>query len=116
MEMLNREEILSKKDLKKEKVFVEEWGGDVIVSEMSGAERDAWEQWMSRKKKGEIVQNIRARLVVASVVDANGNRIFADEHIEKVGELSSNALEKVCEVADRLNGLTDAALQEAKGN
>lgn len=116
---LNRDQILEASDLKTEIVAVPEWGGDVIVSGMSGATRDAWEQSLvitNGKKTGVNMENMRARLVVATVVDESGNRLFSEQDIKQLGAKSGAALERVCKVAQRLNGLTDTDLEDAKGN
>ena len=115
--MLNREEITaSNKNLKRETVFVEEWGGDVIVSEMNGTARDAWEQSLSARGEGQVLENPRARLVVATLLDESGKRIFSDSDVDLVGTLSCFALDKVCSVAQRLNKLRAEDVEEAKGN
>ena len=112
--MLSREEILSKKDLKKEKVTVPEWGGDVFVSEMTGEARDSFEQSLIAKDK--TLKNIRARLVCSTLVDENSNRLFSDDDVEVVGKLSAAVLDKLCKVSQNLNGLTSEDLKEAEGN
>jgi hypothetical protein len=114
--MLTREKILSETDLKKETVTVKEWGGDVIVSEMSGATRDSWEQAIREKDASGRIVSPRAKLIVFTVVDEKGNRIFKDDDIEGIGKLSSEALEKVCAVAMRLNGLGADEINKAKKN
>lgn len=114
--MLTREEILSKTDLKKEVVNVPEWGGDVFVSEMSGATRDRWEQGLQeRNSKGKLIAS-RAKLVVATVVDENGNPMFEEKDIEELGKLSAVSLENICDVALRINKLMTDDLENAKKN
>ena len=114
--MLKREEILSQVSLKKETVMIEAWGGEVIVSEMSGAMRDAWEQAITQKDPTGRLISPRAKLVLYSVVDENGIRIFKDDDLEALGKLSSPALEKICEVATRLNGLGSGDVEKSKKN
>ena len=114
--MLNREEILSKVSLKKETVLVEEWGGEVLVSEMSGASRDAWEQAIREKDANGGLVSPRAKLVAHTVVDDNGERLFQDEDLKTIGKLSSSALERVCDVAMRLNGLGSEEITKSKKN
>lgn len=117
--MLNRDQILEAADLTTEVVAVPEWGGEVIVSAMTGAARDAWEQSLVVAVGGKAranMENIRARLVVATVVDESGNRLFADADVVALGRKSSAALERVCKAAQRLNGLTKADVESLKGN
>jgi hypothetical protein len=117
--MLSRDAILAASDIKTEAVQVPEWGGAVLVGTMSGAARDSWEQSLLTRKNGKTeanLQNVRARLVAACVVDEKGARIFKDADIEALGNKSSAALERVCKIAQRLNGLGDADLDDLKGN
>jgi hypothetical protein len=117
--LLTREAILSASDIKTERVAVPEWGGDVLVGTMSGEARDQWEQSLIVRKAGKTepsLENIRARLVAATVVDENGARLFTAEDVVALGNKSSAALERVCKVAQQLNGLGDADLEELKGN
>lgn len=114
--MLSRDEILSKTKLKTQVVNVKEWGGDVIVSEMSGAQRDAWEQALQdRDGKGRLVSP-RAKLVVATVVNEAGECLFTDKDVEQIGKLSASSLIAICNVAQKLNKLMAEDLEEAAKN
>jgi hypothetical protein len=116
---LNRDQILEVSDIKSVTVAVPEWGGDVIVSLMTGEARDAWEQSLVVSEGGKTrtnMDNIRARLVAATVVDETGNRLFTDKDIAALGRKSSAALERVCKAAQRLNGLTNDDVEQLKGN
>ena len=114
--MLKREEILSKVSLKKETVLVEAWGGEVIVSEMSGAMRDSWEQSLTQRDGSGKTVSPRAKLVPLTVVDDQGQRLFKDEDLESLGKLSSEALEMICAAALRVNGLGSAEIEKSKKN
>ena len=114
--MLTREEILSKTKLKTQAVDVPEWGGSILVSEMNGAGRDAWEQSLTERDSKGRVANPRAKLVVATVVDESGNRLFSDADIDAIGKLSSRSLTAICDVAQRLNMLLSDDLERAEKN
>lgn len=117
--MLSREQILGADDSRRETVQVPEWGGEVVIAAMSGAARDAWEQSLVIRKGAKVEQNLanmRARLVAVCAVDADGKRLFTDDDAIALGEKSAAALERLCRVAQRLNGLTDKELEVAKGN
>ena len=114
---LTRDQILQVDDLTKQEVKVPQWGGSVIVSTMSGKSRDSWEQSLMSKGNGNAnMENIRARLVAFTVVDEHGNPLFTEADIEALGRKSGAALDRVVKVAQKLNKLTDADLEEAKGN
>lgn len=119
MAVLTRAAILAAADIKTQTVAVPEWGGEVLVGSMNGQARDEWEQSLISRAGGKSepnLANVRARLVAATVVDEDGNRIFTAADVEALGKKSSAALERVCKVAQRLNGLGDADLEELKGN
>ena len=106
---LSKDAILEANDLKTEVVEVAEWGGSVNVRTMTGADRDAFEASLfvmqadgTRKPS---VANMRPRLAALTIVDDAGNRMFAEADVEALARKSAAALEKVCVVAQRLNGI-----------
>lgn len=116
---LSRDQILSADDRKSRAVAVPEWGGEVLVSTMSGSARDAWEQSLLTRRNGKTepnMENMRARLVAATVVDEAGQRLFSDADVEALGRKSAAALERVCKVAQSLNAIGEAELEDLKGN
>lgn len=115
MALLSREAILNSADLKTETVQVPEWGGEVIISTMTGAARDAWEQSLIKGKE-TVLDNVRARLVAACVVDEKGARLFSEKDAELLGKKSASALERCVKVAQRLNRLTETELQDMTKN
>ena len=102
--MLSKDDILKCKVLEQEVVPVPEWGGEVTVREMTGAERDAWECAI-HKDGVKNYDNIRARLSAMSIVDDDGNKVFTLANIKDLGELSGKALDRVFGVAKRLSGI-----------
>lgn len=117
MTILTREAILSAHDLKTETVKVPEWGGEVIVSMMTAATRDLWELSLIGDGKGNFnTVNMSARLMAYCVVDEKGSRLFTDKDAEALGKRSAKAMRRCVTVIQRLNGLSDADLEQAKGN
>jgi hypothetical protein len=116
--MLTRDQILSADDLQKVPLFIEEWGGEVYVRTMTGSERDAYEMRMvaDREKGGGVtgIHDIRATLAALTVCSEDGAPIFSLADIEALGRKSCAALDRVCEVAQRLNRLTAADIEELK--
>lgn len=119
MEFLEREDILRYEDLKIEVVEVPEWGGAVRVRGLSGTERDDFEASHLVKRNGKhevILHDMRAKLCARAIVNEAGIRIFSDEDIEALGMKSAAALTRIYQVAARLSGLTDDAVEEALKN
>lgn len=117
--ILTREAILSKKKLRAELVEVPEWQGSVYVRELTAAERDLWEGALV-ELKGKTAKvtfdNARASLGAATIVDAEGKKLFTIQDVEALGQLSGAALNRVYEVAARLSGITEEDVEELVGN
>lgn len=122
---LTRDEILRFSELRRERVEVPEWGGSVIVRELTGDERDEWEsELVELNQTGEGAPDVtvksmrgaRARLASLAIVDDKGDRLFIAEDVEDLGKLSAAALGRVFDVASRLSGLTDSDIKELSGN
>ena len=120
--VLDRDSILAADDLKRETVEVPEWGGEVIVREMTGRERDRFEAGWINADKGDVqvnpknLDNFRARLVAQTVVDEEGNRLFTDDDAVELGSKSAAALDRVFTVATRLSGITDKDVDDLVKN
>jgi len=108
MAHLGRDAILAAKSLRTEEVKVPEWGGTVLVRELSGRERDEWEASlavMRGKTMVPDVANIRAKLAARTIVGDDGEPVFTQQDVAALGELSAAALDRVFDVASRLSGL-----------
>ena len=119
MALLTRDQILAAEDLKRETIDVPEWGGDVIVRSLTGAERDAFEDSVVRQRGKTRELNLRnqgARLVSLSLIDESGTRLFSDGDVEALGRKSAAALDRVFAAAQRLSGLTENDIDELAKN
>lgn len=113
--LLSKEAILAVQDTATELVDVPEWGGAVRVRGLTGAERDAFEGEVVQRNGRDVrtnTRNIRARMVVMSVVNEDGSRMFSYHDIEALGEKSARALDRIFAVAMRLSGLRDEDVAE----
>lgn len=118
---LSAEQILGADDLAYEDVPVPEWGGTVRVREMPGTERDKFESQFVGKDgasiRAEGLDGFRARLAAATIVDAEGNKLFRSvAEVKRLGEKSSRALQRVCDVATRLSAMSEDDVKELTGN
>ena len=116
---LNKAAILAQDDLKTEDVFVPEWDAWVKVRTLNASERDHFEAGTVQRNGNKVttnLENIRARLCLLCMVDENGDRLFQDEDTYPLGGKSAAALDRIFTVAQRLNGLTDADVEEIKKN
>jgi len=110
MALLSRDAILAADDREYEVVPCPEWGGEVRLRSLTGAERDAYEQSLvqTRGKSREMnLRNARAKLVALCAVDENGNRLFSDADVNALGKKNAKPLDRLFDVARRLSGLSE---------
>jgi len=115
MKNLTREEILEADDIKTEKVEVPEWGGDVFIRTMSGAERDDFEASLIKGKKTNL-SNIRAKLCALVIIDDKDKRLFAEKDVFVLGRKSAKALDRVFVAAQKLNGISSEDVEDMVKN
>jgi len=119
--LLSKDAILAANDLQYEDVHVPEWGGTVRVRALTGAERDAFEAKMAEARQkgmalGAALHNFRAKLVVRCIVDEQGKRLFSDDDAKALGTKSGAVLDRLFDVARRLSGMNEDAVEEAAKN
>ncbi len=117
--ILSKEDILGSSDLRFETVAVPEWGGSVRLRTLSGAERDAFEGTLMKLVDGRRVpdmDNLRAKLLAATVVDEDGRQIFGVQDLVALGRKSAVAIDRIFAVAQRLNGMAPDAVEDAIKN
>ena len=122
---LNRDAILGAVDVQTEKVFVKEWGDDVIVRGLTGDELDNFQGSVRQFRptfdgKGMepvLVQDgMRAKLLVKCLVDEAGERLFTDQDAAALGAKSGTVIDRLYDVAARLSGLSEEEKAELEGN
>jgi hypothetical protein len=107
--------ILAVEDRGTEIVDVPEWGMAVRVLGMTGRERDRFEaSILERRGRVEVpnVDNIRAKVCVWCIVDADGKRLFHDGQADELGAKSGAAIDRIYKVAARLSGIGQDDIEE----
>jgi len=107
--LLKREDLLKKKELKIEKVELEE--GYVYVREMTAAERDTFERLLYVEiEEGDGVRyerntaNFRSKLAVMTICNENGERLLKEEDYEAFSQaISAKEMELIVNKALSLN-------------
>lgn len=127
--MKSREEIKAqgRTALKREVVPTEEWG-DVIISELTAYDGDAFAMSLTRErpklggKPGELetysdMTNHHAKLVARTVINEDGTRVFTDEDAEWLGnDVGAGLIRRLADVADSLSVVTPDAEAVVEGN
>lgn len=116
--VLGKDDILNADDMKTESVDVPEWGGEVIIKTLTARQKDAWEASIVKQGSGTKMNliDMRARLVVVSIVDDQGKRVFADSDVGKLTQKFCKAVDRVFDAAQRLNKMTDDDVKDLEGN
>jgi hypothetical protein len=108
--------VLGAAHLKTESVDVPEWGDGVtvIVSEMSGLARDAF---YAKREAGKVpISESQASLLLATVVDESGALVLDESDIANLRAQGTAAIDRIANVAIRLNGMQQAAVEDAVKN
>jgi len=116
MALLSRDEILSADDLTIETIAVPEWGGDVAVRTLTGAEKDKWEAARQNTDGSANLANVRGSIVALCCCDMGGKSLFTSRDIVALGKKSARALDRVLEAVKTLNGVTEDDLEELEKN
>lgn len=111
---LNRGDILKAFDRDRELVDVPEWGGSVYVQAMSAYERAEFIEEVSLAKDKPVTSAVvLTKLLALCVADEDGVRIFSDQDREALGTRSILVLDRLANIALRINGLGQ---ENARGN
>jgi hypothetical protein len=120
MALLSKNAILTADDLKTQDIPVPEWGGEVRIKTLTGAERDQYEADSVKTNRGgkrEVnMTNMRARLIAMCAVDEQGQLLFTRADVMKLGQKSAVALERVFDAAATMSGMSDDDVAELAGN
>lgn len=115
------DDILAFNDAEAERVEVPEWGKHgqhVYVRLMSGRERDRWESSIMAMDGDatKFYDGVRARLCQMTACDESGTLIFTPAQIDALSQKSSTALQRIYDVAMRINKLRKSDLDELEKN
>lgn len=122
---LSRDGILGAVDVQTEKVFVKEWGDDVIVRGLTGDELDAFQGSVRQFRptfdgKGMeavlVQEGMRAKLLVKCLIDEAGERLFTDQDASALGAKNGSVIDRLYDVASRLSGLSEEEQGKLEGN
>lgn len=125
MALLDRKELLKKEDLKIEKVDLGN-GEFVYVRQMSAREKDQFEMSLMKPiyddsgnliRMEQTLEDFRAKLAVNTICDEKGNLILLpDDYVLLSKNISAAKLEKIVNVAQRLNRITEKDKEELVKN
>jgi hypothetical protein len=92
------------------------WDG-LFVRPLSVRQQTELEAWRAAQEPGkEDYVGFVLQAIVATVVDAEGNPVFAAEDMDALRDQGDKAMQKISEQVLRVSGLTDNALKDAAKN
>jgi hypothetical protein len=103
---LDRKSIVAADDVRKEKIAVPEWGGDVFLRVLTGTDRDHFEESYSEQK----MKAFRIRFLLLALCDEAGERLFGDDDGDTLGKKSSVVINRLFEAGWKLNAFSQEAV------
>jgi len=94
-------------------------GKIIYVREMTGTERDAFEAsivTMRGKNHDVNLKGARAKLLVKTLANEAGSRMFKDGEENLVGALGADLVDKLFTVAQKVNGMSEKDVKELIGD
>lgn len=89
-------------------------GLDVYIRCISVRERDVWEQTVAHVRD-RTVEDMRSMYLAFVLCDSAGNRLYSDDEIGKVGELSASLAGPLFDRALEYNRMSEADIRELAG-
>ena len=111
-----RAKLLALDDMEREQLHIPEWGQTVYVRVMTAAEREGLEVAVFEARSRKEALTYRAHVAVATVCDAEGVLLFTHADIPALAKKSGKALMRIVAASERLNALTEAAVEEKAKN
>jgi hypothetical protein len=91
------------------------WGVACNIRVMTGTERDQFEGQVYNDGK-MVKEQFRAKLVVKTLSDDQGDRVFTEDDIVQLSEMDSRELDRLYTLAAKVNGLTKQDVDELTKN
>ena len=119
MSSLSRDAFLRPAAVEIVEVPAPEMGGSVYVRGITARDRSRFEtqfQLSSGKSSKKRMQEIRERLVVACLCDADGELLLTEADIEAVGKQPAPVIERIVEAAQAVCGMSNRDVEDIAKN
>ena len=110
--MLTREQILNSVDCELTKVEVPEWGGEIYLKSLSGAESEQLQKDTAKPDMSDVDKI--ATMLVVGIVGEIGKPLFTKDDIVELAKKSFKVLVRLVDEFNRVNGLTETVEDTAK--
>lgn len=120
MGLLTLEQLLECRPFRSERVEVPELGGDVLIREFGGSDRDRVVRFLY-ENKSDVAANLNNgefMLLVLSLALCNedGSRLFTDDKIHVLRRWSEKVVDRLYGIAARMNALGGESVDDAVKN
>jgi len=113
MTLLSRDEILDRIAVRGgEIVDVPEWGGEVRIGQLTAAEAES----LAASQRSEDRPSFRIALLAHCIVDEDGAPVFQEQDLRLLQAANNSIVQRLFDVAMRLNPMGPAAVTDAKKN
>lgn len=119
MSILSREELLKRRPRRTKAVDVPELGGQVLLRALTEGERSRFEMTFLSKKgtpRADLIEQARARLIVESVVDEQGNLLFSVDDVDAIYQLEASVTARLYDEARKLSGFEENDIESLVKN
>lgn len=120
MGLLTLDDLKAAPVFKSERVPVPECGGELMVRDFAGIDRDRVVQFLhdNKIKSDAGLNNWEFMLLVLtlSLCNEDGSRLIADDQVEVIGRFGGDVIRRLYDVAGRINGLVPEAQDTAVKN
>lgn len=109
-----KDKILSANDIASEMMTIEEWGVEIEVKGMTGAERAQIMEVLQNNKDNVPIADMLVKIFIFCAYDPETNeQIFTLDDIDEVNAKNGSAIERVAIKALELSGLTADSLDQS---
>lgn len=117
--VLTRDAIMKSVDYTVEEVNVPKWGGTVRLRSLTGKGRDEFEAAVTKSSgtPGQVdIRGLKALLLTMTIVDSDDQLVFTKDDVDLINEKSSDVIESLWEVVQKMNGIGEEGLEETEKN
>jgi hypothetical protein len=111
---LTAEQIMQAKDTVVVERYIEEWGGNVFIRNLTADEWEKVQDTVFDKNGSAKGPSFKAVVALHALCNKDGERLFADEQYSILAAKGNKPLAFIANVAQGLTGLTNAELEERK--
>lgn len=113
-----RQQILSKDDIRKEKIYIDVWDCELLIKGLSGEERnEVLSENIDPETRQVNIKKAYPELIIKTTYNPEtGKRIFKMSDRSALVKKSGEALEQIAQKAMKLSGISPEQMEETEKN